>query len=77
MRARLKPEVWDVWQYKDSGGARPLWVLNNTKLVDGVLHLWPGKIDVVLQRGDWLVRSNSGIERESDEDFRRDYEVVE
>ncbi len=77
MRARLKPEIWDVWQYKDPAAVRPLWVLNDTKLVDGVLYLWPGSHGVVLEPGEWLVRTGSGIERETDATFRRDYEVVE
>jgi hypothetical protein len=77
MRARLKPEIWDVWQYLSNEGVRPLWVLNDTKLVDGVLYLWPGAHGVALEIGEWLVRTGGGIERESDEAFRRDYEVVE
>ena len=77
MRARLKPEIWNVWQYKSRDAIRPLWVLDHTKLVDGVLYLWPGAENVVLDQGDWLVRTGGGVERETDATFRRDYEVVE
>ena len=77
MRARLKPEIWDVWQYKDPAAVRPLWVLDVTKLVGGVLHLHPGKHGDVMEPGEWLVRTGSGVERETDVTFQRDYEVVE
>ena len=81
MRARLKPEIWDVWQYKDRGNPRPLWVLNVTAMRDGVLQLypglWPGMHPKPLAIGDWLIRAPGGIEHETDADFRRDYELVE
>jgi hypothetical protein len=83
MRARLKPEVWDVWQYKDRSSPRPLWVLNVTAMRDGVLQLWPGWPSIPktgakeMTIGDWLVRAPGGIEHETDADFRRDYEMVE
>ena len=87
MRARLKPEVWDVWQYKDHSNPRPLWVLNVTAMRDGVLRLWPGwpstpktgakEMAKEMAIGDWLIRAPGGIEHETDADFRRDYEIVE
>jgi hypothetical protein len=77
MRARLKPEIWDVWQHKGSN-IRPLWVLNVTELHDGVLFLRRGNaLKVPIDQGNWLVRAGDQIENESDADFRRDYEVVE
>jgi len=82
MRARLKPEVWDVWQYKDRSSPRPLWVLNVTAMRDGVLALWPGAWPGAGQPkemaiGDWLIRAPGGIEHETDADFRRDYEILD
>jgi len=76
MRARLKPEVWDVWQHKGSN-IRPLWVLNVTELHDDVLYLRRGGLKLPVDTGNWLVRAGEQIEHESDADFRRDYEIVE
>jgi len=77
MRARLKPEVWDVWQYKDRSSVRPLWVLNVTELHDDVLYLRRGGDKRPVDAGNWLVRAGEQIENETDAVFRRDYEIVE
>ena len=74
-RARLKTEIWDVWQYRSPGrGARPLWVLSCTDIRDGALYLHGD----ILTPGDWLVRDPSLTTpiRESNADFERDYEIV-
>ena len=76
MRARLKADTWDVWQYQPDR-ARPLWVLNVTQLVDGLLYLSHEEEGrELLEPGEWLVHASPTFS-ESDEDFRRDYEVVE
>lgn len=75
-RARLKTEVWDVWRYTSNEGARPLWVLNCTDIVDGQLVLRVGARPIKM--GDWLVRDTASAvpQRESHANFLRDYELV-
>ena len=75
MRARLKTEIWDVWQYHPGCAARPLWVLNCTDLHDGALYLHGDPLDP----GDWLIndRAHATPIRETDADFKRDYEIVD
>ena len=76
MRARLKPEIWDVWQHKGSN-IRPLWVLNVTELHDGILYLRRGSDKRPVDTGNWLIRTGALVENETDAAFQRDYEVVE
>jgi hypothetical protein len=78
-RARLKTELWDIWQYTDAATPRPLWVLDCTVLKDGNLHMRvEGLAGRRLETGDWLVRDGSlyGPSHETDEKFRRTFELV-
>ena len=75
-KARLKTEIWDVWQYRSPGrSTRPLWVLNCTEIIDGALYLHGD----LLNPGDWLINdgANTTPIRETNADFTRDYEIVD
>ena len=75
MRARLKTAVQDVWQHGEN--YMPGWVHSCTEPRDGELYLVRGADKQRIEIGDYLIRDLDGAPTWStDEDFRRDYEIV-
>jgi len=77
MKARERTVVRDVWQ--NGAILRPAWVLRYTEDRPDGLYLLRGPDKQLIEPGDWLIRDpgDGYPEWSTDQDFRRDYEMVE
>ena len=77
MRARPRTAVQDVWQHVARANM-PSWVRACTQWQDDAeLYLIRGADKQLIEYCDWLIRDLNGAPAWStDEDFRRQYEVV-